>query len=272
MVPELFARFFGSLTRFALAGIVGWLVTKGVIDNALGTDLLAAAVIAIPTLIWSVYQKHKDQLKISTALALPANSTRNDLAEVMDRDKGGSILSLLLLFGIVGASLTSIACTSDQLKTTEEAIRKVYVGLQGASSAVEEIYQSKVRKIETDFSAEKITAEQRDAALKEAGNWALAAQQTLRQSGVAVKQFKEGARKLPEITKDNKVQLYPLLDELVANIEKARVNGLLNLERDRVSQIEIYYEMAKSGAVTLETAIKAIKKSVPTKDIPALAQ
>jgi len=269
---ELFLKFFGSLTRFALAGVVGWLVNKGVIDGSLGEELLLAAVIGIPTLIWSLWQKYKDRLKFVTALNLPAHSTEDDVKAVIKRDGSVSLFSLLVLMFIVLSSFSLTACSQDQLKTTEEAIRKIYIGLQGASSAVEEIYQSKVRKIEADFSAEKITAEQRDKFLKETGEWALAAQQTLRQSGVAVKQFKEEVRKLPEITKDNKVQLFPLLDQLVGNIEKARQNGLLNLERDRISQIEIYYEMAKSGALTLQTTIQAIKKPVPTKDLPVLAQ
>lgn len=269
---ELFLKFFGSVTRFALAGIVGWLVNKGVIEGSLGEELLIAAAIGIPTLLWSLWQKYKDRLKFVTALTLPANSTEDDVKAVIKRDSSLSVFSLvgLMLISISAFSLT--ACSQDQLKTTEEAIRKIYIGMQGASAAVEEIYQSKIRKIEADFAAEKITATQRDAFLKDAGDWALGAQLTLRQSGVAVKQFKEEVRKLPEITKDNKAQLFPLLDQLVGNIEKARQNGLLNLERDRISQIEIYYEMAKSGALTLQTTIKALNKPVQTKDIPAVAQ
>lgn len=269
---ELFLKFFGSVTRFALAGVVGWLVKKGVIDGNLGEELLLAAVVGIPTLLWSLWQKYKDRLKFVTALSLPPGSTPEDVDAVIKRNSNS-----LSLFSLVAAMLISLSafsltgCSQDQLKTTEEAIRKIYIGMQGASAAVEEIYQSKVRKIEADYEAGKITAEQRDRFLKETGEWALGAQLTLRQSGVAVKQFKEEVRKLPEITKDNKVQLFPLLDQLVGNIEKARQNGLLNLERDRISQIEIYYEMAKSGALTLQTTIQAIKKPVPTKDLPALA-
>ena len=269
---KLFLKFFGSVTRFALAGIVGWLVNKGVIEGSLGEELLIAAALGIPTLLWSLWQKYKDRLKFVTALTLPANSTEDDVKAVIKRDNNSlSFFSLIGAMLIVLSSFSLQACSQDQLKTTEEAIRKIYIGMQGASAAVEEIYQSKVRKIEADFTAEKITAAQRDTFLKDAGDWALGAQLTLRQSGVAVKQFKEEVRKLPEITKDNKVQLFPLLDQLVGNIEKARQNGLLNLERDRISQIEIYYEMAKSGALTLQTTIQAIKKPVPTKDIPALA-
>lgn len=272
MIPDLFQRFFGALTRSVLYGIAGAMVRKGWIDDNLAQDVLIAASVGVPTLLWSLYLKYKDRLKFITALSLPANSTPSDVKAVIERDKSSvSFTSLFMMMVICFSGFSLTACSDDQLKTTEQAVRKIYVGLQGASTAVEEIYQSKVRKIESDFAAEKITAEQRDQSLKDTGEWALGAQQTLRQSGVAVKQFKEGARKLPEITKDNKVELYPLLNELVANIEKARQNGLLNLERDRVSQIEVYYEMAKSGALTLQTAIQAIQKSVPTKDVPSLA-
>lgn len=74
-MPGLFERFFGSLVRFLLAGVVGYLVRKGVIAGDLGEELLIAAAIGIPTLIWSLWQKYKDRLKFLKALELPAGTT-----------------------------------------------------------------------------------------------------------------------------------------------------------------------------------------------------
>lgn len=130
MIPELFARFFGSLTRFALAGAVGWLVKKGVIDGKLGDDLLVAAVIAIPTLIWSLWQKYKDRLQFVTALGLPAGSTERDVKAVIDRGGGARDLLLgLLLFCVVSGAAMTTACGKEQI---ESAVTKTVVAVRTA--------------------------------------------------------------------------------------------------------------------------------------------
>ncbi|HMV47816.1 MAG TPA: hypothetical protein PLD20_00895 [Blastocatellia bacterium] len=77
-MPGLFERFFGAVTRFLLAGLVGYLVRKGVIDGSLAEELLVAAAIGIPTLLWSLWQKYRDRLKILKALELPAGTTEHE--------------------------------------------------------------------------------------------------------------------------------------------------------------------------------------------------
>ncbi len=78
-MPVVIQKFIGALVAFSLAGTVGYLVAKGVITGDLGKELIEAAVIAVPTLIWRLYQKYKDHLKFLTALDLPAGSTSADV-------------------------------------------------------------------------------------------------------------------------------------------------------------------------------------------------
>lgn len=86
MIPELFQKFFGSVTRYLLIGVAGYLVQKGVISEDLSTELLAAAAVGIPALIWGLWSKYKDQLHFLAALKLPANATKDDAKKLAKTD------------------------------------------------------------------------------------------------------------------------------------------------------------------------------------------
>lgn len=59
----------GSIVRFALAGVFGVLVSKGIWTEAEASTYLSAAVLGILTLGWSIWQKYGNRLKFMTASA-----------------------------------------------------------------------------------------------------------------------------------------------------------------------------------------------------------
>lgn len=76
----------GSLVRTLLAGLVPWLVAKGMLgadDAEQLVTLLAAALIAGGWGVWEKWQSHEEK---KTALALPEGSS---LADLKDARKGG---------------------------------------------------------------------------------------------------------------------------------------------------------------------------------------
>jgi len=247
---ELLKSITASVLRKLLFGAGVVLVERGWVSESDWALLLGGLITGVSSVLWGVFQKYGTWIKMQVALKLPAGSTVEDVAEVASH-KGRSariwtIIGLLILFP---AAFAAQGCSTDQQTKTEEAIRKIYIGLQGASAGIETVHQA--GKID-DASA-------------------LNGYKALNQVGLSVKLFKERVRSLDTITVENKVQLYPLLDALISDIEKARAAGLINIPRDQVASIEIYYEMAKSGALTLQGVVKAIKKPVKVGSLPAFA-
>ncbi|HEX9005405.1 MAG TPA: hypothetical protein VGB07_36195 [Blastocatellia bacterium] len=65
----------GSVVRFLLNGLFVWLTARGVITHDQSEAVLLWGAGAIAVLLWSVVQKLRAWLKLDTALALPQNST-----------------------------------------------------------------------------------------------------------------------------------------------------------------------------------------------------
>lgn len=247
---ELLKSITASVLRKLLFGVGVVLVERGWVSEADWAELLGGVILAAATVLWGVFQKYGTWIKMQIALKLPAGSTVEDVAEVAgQKGRSARIWTIVGLLILIPSAMASFACSDDQKVKTEDAIRKIYIGLQGASSAIEEV--NRAGKID-DSSA-------------------LAGYKALNQVGLSVKLFKERVRSLDTITVENKVQLLPLLDALVSDIDKARAAGLLNIPREQVASIEIYYEMAKSGALTLQTVVKAVKKPVKVGNLPAFA-
>lgn len=76
---NLFKGIIGSLVRFVFAGAVGWLVNKGVITGQQGEALIPAIILGAITVAWAIWGKYKVQDRIRVALALPADSTPEQL-------------------------------------------------------------------------------------------------------------------------------------------------------------------------------------------------
>lgn len=75
----------GSVVRFALAGVVGGLVTRGVITQDQATMLIPAIVMGVITIAWSVSNKYGIKKRIDVALGLPAGSGPVQLEEAVKR-------------------------------------------------------------------------------------------------------------------------------------------------------------------------------------------
>lgn len=247
---ELLKSITASVMRKLLFGAGVILVERGWVSSEDWELLLTGAILIVSTVLWGVIQKYGTKIKMQIALKLPAGSTMEDVTEVAgQKGRSARLWTIIGLLILIPSAMATSACSDDQQVKTEDAIRKIYIGLQGASSGIDEVY--KAGKIDKDA--------------------ALGGFQALNQVGLSVKLFKERVRSLDTITVENKVQLVPLLDSLISDIEKARVAGLLNVPREQVASIEIYYEMAKSGALTLQGVVKAIKKPVKVGNLPAFA-
>lgn len=59
----------GAIIRFALGGLFGVLVERGIWTKEDAATYLGAAVVAVLTLGWSLWVKYKGRLKLLTALA-----------------------------------------------------------------------------------------------------------------------------------------------------------------------------------------------------------
>jgi hypothetical protein len=73
----------GSLVRFLFAGIVGGLVTAGVITAEQGQLLIPAITLGLITVAWAIWSKYKIRERIEVALGLPARSTPEDLEDAV---------------------------------------------------------------------------------------------------------------------------------------------------------------------------------------------
>lgn len=67
----LLADAVGSVIRFALAGVFGYLVTKGVWTEAQASAFLSAAVVGLLTLGWALWTRYRSRVKFLTAAATP---------------------------------------------------------------------------------------------------------------------------------------------------------------------------------------------------------
>lgn len=246
---ELLKSITASVLRKVLFGVGVILVEQGWVSSEDWALLLGGLITGASAVVWGIIQKLRARTDIGIALTLPAGSTPEDVKAFTSRGGSKRVWSILIPFLVISTALMASACNDDQKFRAEDAMRKIYIGLQGASSGIDEIH--KAGKISNDS--------------------ALAGYKALGQVGTSVSLFKDRVRSLDQITVENKVQLIPLLDSLVSDIDKARQAGLINIPRDQVAAIEIYYEMAKSGAITLKAVVQAVKKPVKVDAIPAFA-
>jgi len=79
----------GSIVRWVLAFVAGWLVQHGIWTQADAETYVAAAALAVVGLLWSLWQKYRTSIVISTALSLPAGSSEEKLAETVSRGGAG---------------------------------------------------------------------------------------------------------------------------------------------------------------------------------------
>jgi hypothetical protein len=130
----LLARFLGSFFRWALAGVAGWLVNKGILTPGDSTDMLAGVVMGLVALAWALWQKYGAQLWLHTGLTLPAGSTLNDIKASITRgeqpsaftpsDEAPRIVTMILLGVIALGSLATLAACAGNLPPAQLALTR----------------------------------------------------------------------------------------------------------------------------------------------------
>lgn len=76
----------GFLTRvlqFALAGLFGWMVQKGILNDAESQTYMTAAIAGLLGLGWMLWEKYKDRLKLSTAMATPRRLSERQVDQMV---------------------------------------------------------------------------------------------------------------------------------------------------------------------------------------------
>ena len=249
----LIARMIGTATRQILSPVIIWLSEKGYITADDGTQLLIDLGAVLAMIGWGGWSRHSDWIMTKLALRMPPDTTVKQLETIHKTgktDPGISNLSLILVGLLAVSSLGFGSCGAKTQKDVERAVRDVYIGLQAASEGVEALYDAK-----------KLSKES-----------ALQAYSSLNKVGLGTKQLKETVRQLGAIGPDNKNAILAKIDVLVAQVDEARHNDLLNLSEGDVKAIQLNYELIKTGYLSLKAVIQKIKKPVPVSELPALAQ
>jgi hypothetical protein len=81
----------GSILRWALALGAGYLVEHGVWSEGEATTYVTAAVLALLSLLWSLWQKYHERVKFLTALDMHAGATEADVKAVIADGMGTPI-------------------------------------------------------------------------------------------------------------------------------------------------------------------------------------
>lgn len=69
----------GSILRWLLALLAGYLVKAGIWTNSNAQAYVAAGTLALLALGWSLWQKYHSRIKFLTALTMPVGATENDV-------------------------------------------------------------------------------------------------------------------------------------------------------------------------------------------------
>jgi len=82
----------GSILRWALALGAGYLVERGVWSEGEATTYVGATVLALLSLLWSLWAKYHDRIKFLTALDMHAGATEADVKAVIADGMGTPVL------------------------------------------------------------------------------------------------------------------------------------------------------------------------------------
>jgi uncharacterized membrane protein YwzB len=267
-IPELLKSVAGAVVRWALTAVGTYFVAKGWLTGAQVDQVMIFAGLALAALLWSFIQKYLARTRFLAALGASPDTPEADVKKEASKVAPAVAFKIWpLIFVLIFTS-----CDGDTQRKTEEAIRKIYVGLQGASDGLEAVYVARVRDLEAKLTNGSIDQAAFDAGKKQFAAGNLAGQEGLRKVANAVKIFKERVRALTAIDQANKAQLLPLLDQVIIAIEQAQAVGLVGVTPELVAIIKASYELIKAGVTSLITLINSLKGSVPVSRVPALVQ
>lgn len=77
----------GTIIRSGLMLLAGWLAAKGVLPTGTVEEWVAAVLLVVLTLLWSLWQKLQVKWHIDAALSAPSGSTLKDAVDLAKGDK-----------------------------------------------------------------------------------------------------------------------------------------------------------------------------------------
>lgn len=84
---DIIKSYIAGIVRLALAGVAGYSVKKGLVDQDTATAAIGAVTTGVIAVAWSLYNKYGVQQKVSAALGLPAGSTPEQLKASIANEK-----------------------------------------------------------------------------------------------------------------------------------------------------------------------------------------
>jgi uncharacterized membrane protein YjjB (DUF3815 family) len=82
----MFAAALGSILRWGLSILAGYLVSRGIWSDSEAGIYVGAAAIALTSLLWSVIEKYLSRVKLVTALATPGVMSEKALEQVVKNE------------------------------------------------------------------------------------------------------------------------------------------------------------------------------------------
>lgn len=73
------AQFLTAILRWALQGVFVFLVTKGILTEDQGAQMMLGFIGSLLTLSWVLWSRYKDRLKFLTGLASNAGTTEKEV-------------------------------------------------------------------------------------------------------------------------------------------------------------------------------------------------
>lgn len=87
MTQEFVKALVGSLLRWLLAGIAGYLIREGVLTGGQFEIIVGAAAAAVVSFVWAFVKTSRHVRRLRIALGLPKGSTLRDLKAVVAYQK-----------------------------------------------------------------------------------------------------------------------------------------------------------------------------------------
>lgn len=138
-----------GLLRYALAGVTGWMISKGIASPE-DVEFLIAGLATTLFLVGSAFWvKYRDKLRVLTALQLPQHSTEADLkaAVKIGNTAKPKILGVLLLCAAMSAGVgcassgtfVDLAPTAEEQAAARADATKAAYALKAGTNAVREL-------------------------------------------------------------------------------------------------------------------------------------
>lgn len=76
---EVILSVLAGLLRYALSGVTAWLIANGIATEGQIAKLITGLATGLGLVLWLVWQKYRERVRLLTALAMPKGTTLEDL-------------------------------------------------------------------------------------------------------------------------------------------------------------------------------------------------